>query len=116
DFYVGYPALTVNDFGSGQAWYVAAHTGEDFLVALYGQMACRAGLPRLLGDKPLPKGLHVASRVKADGTQILFVMNFSHEAQRLCLPAGVDLVTGSGTLAEATDIPALGIRAIEVRG
>lgn len=115
DFYAGYPALTVNSVGKGKAWYIAAHTGEDFLTALYDQVARHAGVPRLLGDTPLPKGLHAASRVKADGTQILFVMNFTHQAQRLCLPAGVELITGIGTQAGETDVPALGIKVIEVR-
>lgn len=115
DFYVGYPALTVNTFGSGQAWYIAAHTGEDFLVALYDRMAQAARLPRLLGGTPLPKGLHVASRVEADGTQILFLMNFSHDVQRVRLPAGLGLVTGASILEGDAELPGLSVRVLRVR-
>lgn len=31
DFYAGYSALTVNDYGKGRAWYVAADADKDFL-------------------------------------------------------------------------------------
>ena len=32
DFYAGYSALTVNDYGKGRAWYVAADADEDFFA------------------------------------------------------------------------------------
>jgi beta-galactosidase len=114
DFYAGYPALTVNDVGKGQAWYIAAHTGEAFLVALYSKLARRAGVPRLLGDTPLPRGLHAASRTGADGTSYLFVMNFAQEPLRAALPAGLDLLTGEACGAGEAEIPPLGVRVLRV--
>lgn len=32
DFYAGYSALTVNDYGKGRAWYVAADVDKDFFA------------------------------------------------------------------------------------
>ena len=39
DFYAGRPALTVNDFGRGNAYYLAAHAEDAFLSDFYGALA-----------------------------------------------------------------------------
>ncbi|MDR1570815.1 MAG: beta-galactosidase [Oscillospiraceae bacterium] len=101
DFYAGSPALTVNEYGDGQAWYIAARAGEDFLVNVYAQAVERAGAPRLLSDKPLPKGLHAASREGANGESYLFIMNFDNKSINVDLPHGVDMLTGESVGGEA---------------
>ena len=38
DFYQGYPCLTVNTFGKGNAWYVAADADEKFYADFLGKV------------------------------------------------------------------------------
>lgn len=91
DYYKGYPALTRNHFGDGEAWYVGARTGVDFLKALYRSLAARAGArPALNG---LPSGVQATVREK-EGERFLFVMNFSHAEASVDLPAAEDLISG----------------------
>jgi beta-galactosidase len=84
DFYAGRPSLTVNRYGSGKAYHIAARTGPGFLEDFYAWLAGEAGIKPVL-DKPLPKG--VTAQVRSDGkTEYLFVMNFS--SQKAAVDAG----------------------------
>jgi beta-galactosidase len=77
DFYAGRPALTVNKYGSGKAYYIAARTGEDFLGDFYGKLTKERGVKPVL-DKPLPHG--VTAQVRGNGEiEYVFVMNFTPE-------------------------------------
>ncbi|NBB95878.1 MAG: beta-galactosidase [Planctomycetes bacterium] len=108
DFYAGRPALTVNHYGDGKAWYVAARTGQDFLDDLYGRLASDLGLRRTL-DATLPQG--VTARMRTNGeTDYVFVMNFTDAV------AGVDLgettfadVVNGGEVAGRLALPAYGV-------
>ncbi|MCL6442238.1 MAG: beta-galactosidase [Alicyclobacillus sp.] len=83
DFYAGRPALTVNAFGSGQAYYIAARTEDDFLRDFYGWLGQQLGLRRAL-DAQLPVG--VTAQVRTDGkTDYVFVMNFTPQPQTVSL-------------------------------
>ena len=48
DFYAGSPALTVNRFGKGEAWYLATWGDDAFLDAFHAALAARRGLRRAL--------------------------------------------------------------------
>ncbi len=102
DFYAGRPALTVNRFGHGKAYYLAARTDEPFYGAFYGRLAAEAGIRRAL-DTELPAG--VTAQVRTDGERdYVFVLNFSGAAQRIELDgcAYTDVESGepvSGELA-----------------
>ena len=56
DFYAGRPAVTVNRFGEGKAWYLAARTDERFLDDFYGAIAEELAIPRAIGPD-LPQGV-----------------------------------------------------------
>ncbi len=95
DFYAGMPALTVNRFGEGRCYYLAARTDADFLAALYRQAAAEAGVFPLVGN--LPRGVGAAKRMGENGKEFLFVMNFMPFSQTVSLPGKWrDLLTGSG--------------------
>ena len=75
DFYAGRPALTVNDFGKGQAYYVASRNDERFLDDFLGKLADQLNLLRAL-PADLPEG--VTAQLRTDGEKrFVFVMNFN---------------------------------------
>lgn len=93
EFYAGRPALTVNRFGKGNAYYMAARTGEDFLEDFYNALMKKLTLSRTL-DVELPCG--VTSQLRTDGqNRYIFLMNFNHEKQDIQLTKGfTDMFTG----------------------
>ena len=107
DYYVGRPALTVNRFGKGNAWYIAARTEPRFLDDFYGALSRDLGLRRVL-DADLPEGVTVQRRTD-DKEDFLFLLNFTAASRQVPIrEAGLsDFFTGAavtGTL----DLPAHG--------
>lgn len=73
DFYAGRPALTMNSFGKGHAYYVASRNERSFQVAFLPLVAKLAGvIPTLEAD--LPEGVTAQLRT-AGGQQYLFLLN-----------------------------------------
>jgi len=94
DFYAGRPALTVNRFGRGKAYYVASRNDARFLDDLYGALSKRLQLLRSL-NADLPHG--VSAQLRTDGQhRYVFLMNFAAQPARVELADGVysDLLTG----------------------
>ena len=84
DFYAGSPAVTVNRFGKGSAYYIAARTGMDFLRKFYRDLALENGVVPLLPD--LPGSVRAARRVAADGSEFFFLANMGEEKVEISLP------------------------------
>jgi len=94
DFYAGRPALTVNPYGKGKAYYMASRNGDDFLSAFYGKLADDLKLLRAL-PVDLPGG--VTAQLRTDGeNKFVFVMNFNNAPVTVPLGKGSyqNLVTG----------------------
>jgi beta-galactosidase len=94
DFYAGSPALTVNSFGLGKAYYIAARTENRFLEDFYQSLITELSLLRAL-DCTLPES--VTAQLRTDGERkYIFLMNFSEEAKMVDLKSKVfkDIVTG----------------------
>lgn len=112
DFYKGRPALTVNRFGKGQAYYIAFRSGFDFLADFYSRLAEELGISRVI-DCDLPEG--VTAQMRSDGkTDYIFVMNFSNEEKQVNLPDGeyTDMLEG-GSVKGVLDLPGYGVRILE---
>jgi beta-galactosidase len=81
DFYAGRPALTVNSYGKGKAYFIGARTTGEFLHDFYCGLAEEKNIRRAL-DAELPEGL--SAQVRTDGkTDYTFVMNFTSKTVRL---------------------------------
>jgi len=74
DFYAGRPALTVNSYGRGEAYYVASRNERRFLEDFLQLVAARAGVMPAI-DASLPEGVTAQRRVGPNGEEYLFVMN-----------------------------------------
>ena len=112
DFYAGRPALTVNDFGQGQAYYIAARTEEPFLDDFFGKLSTRLGLTPAL-PVTLPAG--VSAQVRGDGERrFIFVMNFNPEPVNLGLDATAycSLISGRPVTGTLT-LPPYGVEILE---
>jgi len=78
DFYAGEPALTVNTYGQGKAYYIAARTGDDFLIDFYRSVIARTKVKTTL-PLTVPHGVHGTIRTDGD-KQYLFVINWNQQA------------------------------------
>ena len=71
DFYANQPALTVNSFGQGQAYYIATKFEDNFYDEFYAQLLKETNIHRPL-DLTLPEGVIVTDR-----NGYLFIQNFT---------------------------------------
>jgi beta-galactosidase len=112
DFYKGMPALTVNPFGKGKAYYMAFRGEFDFLSDFYTQVINDLNIAKVV-DTELPEG--VTAQKRTDGeTDFVFLMNFSNEDKTVDL-AGVvfeDMVNGGRTEGKVT-LPGYGVKILE---
>lgn len=102
DFYAGRPALTVNSFGKGKAWYMASRFDESFLKDFYTSLSAELGLKRVISAE-LPGG--VTAQVRTDGSdEYVFLMNFSEEPRMVDLgqDKADDMLTGEKGLARVS--------------
>ncbi len=95
DFYEGYSCLTVNEYGKGKAWYVAADADKEF----YGDF-----LEKVLKDSGVSCGIKEESGCAGDHSEregkheILYLPNFGTEAVKLPVPEGeVNWIYGNGS-------------------
>lgn len=94
DFYAGYPALTVNEFGKGKAYYIASRNEDIFLNDFYNKIVADESIKQVM-DTELPEG--VTAQMRTDGeTDYVFIMNFKPEEKEVSLNATkyTNLLTG----------------------
>jgi beta-galactosidase len=70
DFYAGEPALSLNEFGEGQAYYLAAGAQPAFHLDFYRLLAIGLDLEPAI-DAYLPDGVTAARRIGAQTFAIL---------------------------------------------
>lgn len=106
DFYKGMPALTVNRFGAGQAYYVATSPDAAFLRGFLANLCEENGIAPLVSA---PEGIESVQRVK-EGVSYLFLLN--HSAEELIAHIGTgertDLLTGQ-KFSGPTAVPGRGV-------
>ncbi|MET8078052.1 beta-galactosidase [Streptomyces sp. NPDC005303] len=92
DFYAGTPAVTRNQYGQGQGWYVATALDQPGVDQVVRRVLSRHDL---IGPYADHEGLEAATRTAPDGTRLLFLLNHTAEPARLSAHgAATDLLTG----------------------
>lgn len=100
DFYKGFPALTRNRFGRGQAYYIASQNGEDFIKSFCRELLRERGISNGFAGE-LPRGVTCTRR-----GELWFLQNFNAECVsvaadgRFCEVPGVcqeEAARGEGT-------------------
>lgn len=94
DFYAGQPALTVNRFGSGRAYYVASRNDEAFMADFFGGLLRQTKIHPVL-DTKLPEGVTAQARTNGERS-FVFLLNFMPVRRTVGLgkKSFVDLLTG----------------------
>jgi beta-galactosidase len=81
DFYKGRPAVTVNNFEEGKAYYIASRTNDDFNDAFYNSLIDNLELKRAI-NAVLPYGVTAQLRTNGESSYI-FLMNFSDTEKKV---------------------------------
>lgn len=91
DFYQGFPVITKNRYGKGNAYYVATASEEDFYRDFLTELCTGQEIAPILQT---PEGVEITSR-ETEGERLLFVLNHNANEVPVTLPeAGTDLITG----------------------
>lgn len=105
DFYKGMPAVTVNEYGKGKAYYIAMRDEKGkFLRAFYKDIIRELNLPCVMGDLALPEGVVAHSRTDDENVYI-FIENYSGKKQTLenFAFSGIDMESGE-TIGEKIEL------------
>ena len=95
DYYANNPAITVNTFGRGRAYYMATQLGEELMHKMM-EFICEEARVHPLLD--VPKGIELTSRIRQDGRRILFLLNHTDDAVEISLAPNSrfkELLTGN---------------------
>lgn len=101
EFYAGTPALTVNQFGNGLAYYVCADAEQAFYDDLYRSLADRAGIDRPV--ETIPDGFEVTTRCSEDA-EFIFIQNFNAAPAPFPVPKDAEIL-----MMRSAEIPAPGV-------
>jgi beta-galactosidase len=91
-FYSGSPAVTMNRYCSGVAYYVGTVCGRDFYESFADNIMKQTGIPRLKG---LAKGVEVTTRTNGLDDYIFFFNNSEQEVE-ITLPKAMFSVIDGG--------------------
>lgn len=91
DFYQGMPVLTVNSFGEGKAYYIAARSNEDFYSDFLAKICKEQGIAPVINA---PEGVEAALRENDKGS-FLFLLNHRQEPVKITVEKpGQNILTG----------------------
>lgn len=83
DFYAGYPALTVNNYDDGYAYYIAFRSYDEFLEDFYKKLIKEHNIEKSLNIE-LPLGVTVQKR-EDDKNTFYFIQNYTSEEKEINL-------------------------------
>lgn len=77
DFYKNMPALTVNKYGDGKCYYIAAKVNGEFYLDFYKKLSKDLNINKVL-NTDLPLGVTVQERSNGKN-KFIFIMNFNEK-------------------------------------
>jgi beta-galactosidase len=94
DFYKDMPAVTVNKYGKGKAYYIAGRTGDNFNTDFYLKLINDLNIKSVI-DGVLPNGVTAQMRYNKENKYI-FIMNFTEEEKKVSLGKEeyMDMISG----------------------
>ena len=95
DFYEGYSCLTVNEYGEGKAWYVAADADKEFYGDFLEKVLKDSGVSCGIKEE-IPDALEITVRENGNAKYYIY-QNFGTEAVSIPAPEGeVSWIYGNG--------------------
>lgn len=92
DFYAGMPAITMNQYGKGKAYYVATASDDAFYDEFLRNICKEANVPVVLDT---PKMVEATSRENENG-RFLFLLNHDETEHKISLKGRcTDILTGT---------------------
>lgn len=91
DFYKGMPAVTVNNYGKGKAYYLGADLDLEGYIKLYKELFSSV----ISADKVIdsPENVSITMRYSED-YRYIFIMNFNNSQQKVEIPFDYDVLSG----------------------
>lgn len=112
DFYAGEPAVTVNDYGNGKAYYIAARDSGELKSEIIESIIEDLSIERNI--KSAPEGVTAHSR-EDESYKYIFIENYTAESVKAELYSrGVDMETEEPT-EKTVELSPYGIRIIKVK-
>jgi beta-galactosidase len=108
EFYAGMPAFTVNRFGKGKAYYQAFRDTGSFKRAALADILAELGIAGPVAN--LPEGVTAHTR-SADGTQYLFLENYTDMPAEVTVEGYTDMDSGEAVC--TVTLPGYGIRILK---
>lgn len=91
DFYKGMPAVTVNAYGKGKAYYIAADLMHDGYMKLYKEWLKDV----ISADKFIESTENVSITMRySEDNEYIFIMNFNNEIKYVDLPFKYEVLSG----------------------
>jgi beta-galactosidase len=78
EFYADTPAVTLNHYGKGVAYYIGSDPEQDFYDDFYSLILQEAQIPPLVKGI-IPEGITISSRC-SDNKEYVFIQNYKNEA------------------------------------
>jgi beta-galactosidase len=109
DFYAGTPAVTRNAYKKGEAYFIGARTGADYLTHFYAPLF--AGL----NQPPITSSENVSIQTRRNATAIYyFVMNYAEAPGSFATQTPMtDIITGKAMPAGSHDIVPYGVHILK---
>ena len=96
DFYEGYSCLTVNEYGRGKAWYVAADADKEFYGDFLEKVLKDSGVSCGIKEE-IPDALEITVRENENEKYYIY-QNFGTEAVSIPVPEGeISWIYGNGS-------------------
>ena len=90
-FYSGSPAVSMNRYCSGVAYYIGTVCDQEFYESFAGNIMKQTGIPRL---KDLPRGVEVTTRTNGLDDYVFFFNNSDKEADIVLPKAMYSIIDG----------------------